>query len=566
MARFPGFALSGGSSIGSFKDARKRYSATSGLLLVFMPVVLTSSLHCLAPWARAQEADSAVPDSSLAPPPVDSPTQAAGSGDGVSVPPGAEPTENAEESPVEQPAASVPAVAALAGASRLDTPEFTTQQIGITLKDAFERMRRQNRDIKKAELDLRMAEIDYETAFSSMFLPNFTIGVSNSLSPYTAGQYTSEAGEAATRADYGRGLVTSTAFDLTLFKYNLFNGWADWSTWQDAKVTWQESKFTFEDALRTKRKEVFKQFYSLKVSLEKLSSAESSLLLAEAIRALRVAEQSVGKSTEEDLSSAETDLSTAKNAVLEQQQAVREGALAMNQLLGDPIGTQYNIKAKIPELVTVGLNADQAFRIFSENSPIMRNLHKSLRGAEVGLLEAERSRIPTATVDFSGLKVTASNGPFGATPPVIATDASNGVNWDVSLALTVSIPLYNQDGFLNSRKVEKARLGLEKQQMDFADTVMENRKKVLTDLGNLKQKEQELTNKKKAADEAQTVFQKLYQRKDTSTVSRLEFRDAINLARESSVAYLEAQQDYINEKIEFANFLGLEHLPGDPIR
>ena len=551
---------------GSFPGARSLSSVSTGVLFMHLAVTAAMVLVWGGGSVQAQEESTPESVSSLAPPAAESPTDIPANGEESSDPPADQPSEKPAESAGAEVAEASSASLGFSSTTRLVTPEFTNQKIGITLKEAFDRMRRQNRDIKKAELDLRIAEIDYETAFSGMFLPNFTIGVANTLSPYTVGQYTSEAGEASTRADYGRGLVTNTALDLTLFKYNLFNGWSDWSTWQEAKITWQESKFTFEDALRTKRKEVFKQFYSLKVSLEKLSSAESSLLLADAIRALRVAEKGVGKATDEDLSSAETDLSTAKNAVLEQQQAVREGALAMNQLLGDPIGTQYNIKAKIPELVTVGISADQAFKIFSEHSPIMRNLHKALRGSEVGLLEAERSRIPSATLDFSGLKVTASNGPFGATPPVVATDASNGVNWDVSLALTVSIPLYNQDGFLNSRKVEKARLSLEKQQMDFADTVMENRKKVLTDLGNLKQKEQELINKKKAAEEAQTVFQKLYQRKDTSNVSRLEFRDALNLARESSVAYLEAQRDYINEKIEFANFLGLEHLPGDPIR
>lgn len=562
MALVPDSARLGDCKRGSLLSAASRALVAFGRVCI--PVVLVFPAGLV--WDLSDVLAQAEAEASTAAP-VDMPTDARDSGE-IVADAGAASGDAAGDGDSAAPADSAnPSTAAsFSSISRFVTPEFTSQRIGITLKESFERMRRQNRDVKKAELDLRIAELDYETAFAGMFLPNFTVGVANTLSPYTTGQYTNDAGQASTRADYGRGLVTNTAFDLTLFKYNLFNGWADWSTWQDAKITWQEAKFTFEDALRTKRKEVFKQFYSLKVSLEKLSSAESSLLLAEAIRALRVAEKGIGKATEEDLSSAETDLSTAKNAVLEQQQAVREGALAMNQLLGDPIGTQYHIKARIPEFVTVGISADQAFRIFSEHSPIMRNLHKTLRGAEVGLLEAERSRIPGATVDFSGLKVTASNGPFGATPPAIATDAGNGVNWDVSLALTVSIPLYNQDGFLNSRKVEKARLTLEKQQMDFADTVMENRKKVMTDLSNLKQKEQELINKKKASDEAQTVFQKLYQRKDTSNVSRLEFRDALNLARESSISYLEVQRDYINDKIEFANFLGLEHLPGDPIR
>jgi outer membrane protein TolC len=462
--------------------------------------------------------------------------------------------------------ASPPQVPVFAADSTLDTPDFSTARIKITLKDAFERMRTGNRDIKKAAMDLRIAEVAYDTAFSTMFLPKFTLDVTGIAANYTVGQLNNAAGEASTRSDYSRGIVTGMDVSLSLFKYNLFNGWSDWGAWQTAKIKWQDDKFKFENAVRTLRKQVFTKFYSLKVDVEKLDAARSSLELAETILGLRKAEKQIGKATDEDISSAQVDVSTSRDAVLEQQKTLREDALAMNQLLGDPIGTTYQIDAKIPPFVPVYISADQAFKIFNAHSSAMRTDRQVLQTSELALQTAELSRIPSATADFSGVNVTASEGPYGATSPAIVADSTNGTNLDVSLAVTVSFPLYNADGFMNSRKVEKARIELEKQRMDFTDKVMENRKKVLQDLGDLKQREQELVNKRTTADETQQVLEKLRSRMGASNVNRLELRDALTNARDSSVAYLEAQRDYINGKIEFANFLGLEYLPGDPIR
>ena len=102
--------------------------------------------------------------------------------------------------------------------------------------------------------------------------------------------------------------------------------------------------------------------------------------------------------------------------------------------------------------------------------------------------------------------------------------------------------------------------------MDYTDSIMEFRKTVFNDLANLKQVEQELKNKKRVSQEADSILNRMASRMRTETISRLELRDAVNTARDAAVDFLDAKIAYISAKIAFANLIGLEHLPGDPMQ
>ncbi len=447
-----------------------------------------------------------------------------------------------------------------------DSPQFSSARVKITLKQAFERMKNGNRDIKNGAIDLRVAELDYETAFHTMFIPEFTVGVTGMAANYTVGQFPSADGSDTGRETYSSGVIPSTTVLMNLGSYNLFNGWKDWSAWQKAKILWQGAKSTYESLVRGIRTDVFSQFYSLKIAQEKLETAEQSRDLAKTILELRKAERAVGKSNEDELSTAEADLARAQDSVREQQAALREGSLMMNQLLGDPIGTLYEVEGKVPEFVSVDMTADQAFRIFMEHSIEIRDYKSTLQGQEISYQAAERSRLPAATVSFSGLQIAANQGIFGSTPPGLGTTSTDSANWEFGLAVSLSIPLYTKDGFMLGRTVERERLKLEKEKMSYTDQLMEARRTVFNQLANLKQSEQELENKKQVSSEADKVLGRLANRMRTESLNRLELRDALSTARDAAVDYLDARINYIKSKIEFANLIGLEFLPGEPLR
>jgi hypothetical protein len=238
----------------------------------------------------------------------------------------------------------------------------------------------------------------------------------------------------------------------------------------------------------------------------------------------------------------------------------------MNQLLGDPIGTIYEVETKIPDYVPIQMSPEQAFKIFMENAPESRNLRLGLRDREVSLQQAELSRLPVPIVEFSGLQLAADQGFFGYDQVNYGTTATNSANWEFAFGVSLSIPLYTKNGFMNSRTIEKARIELERQRMDYTDSIMEFRKTVFNDLANLKQVEQELKNKKRVSQEADSILNRMASRMRTETISRLELRDAVNTARDAAVDFLDAKIAYISAKIAFANLIGLEHLPGDPMQ
>jgi len=449
------------------------------------------------------------------------------------------------------------------------SPGYSTARVKLSLSEAFARMKEQNRNLKKESLTLRSSEIDYEIAFHKMFIPEFTVDVGfngGQDSRYTVGQLPAVDGSGAGREAYARGLMSATTLTMNLGSYKLFNGWQDWSDWQRSKVSWQQAKLNFEKVFRQTRTDVFSSFYAIKVAQERLDAAQQSRDLARTILELRKAEKQVGKASEDEVSTAEADLARAQDSVREQVNSLRESSLEMNQLLGDPIGTLYDVETKIPDYVPIQLSADQAFKVFMENSPEARDLRFNLRDKEILLQQEEASRLPLPVVEFSGLQMSANQGFFGYDQHAYGTTAPNSANWEFALGVTMSIPLYTREGFMKGRTVEKARLSLERQKMDYTDDIMEFRKVVFNDLANLKQVEQELRNKKRVSQEADAILNRMASRMRTESISRLELRDAVNTARDAAVDFLDAKIAYISAKIQFANLIGLEYLPGDPMR
>lgn len=435
----------------------------------------------------------------------------------------------------------------------------------LDLKKAVQRAIDSNWQIRMSRLDLQNAEIDYDSAFARMYLPNITLSLDGISFEKTLGQYPGDAADASTRADYGNGYPPGTGVTLSVGEFSLFNGWSDWAAFEQAKVDIAFAREDYEEKVRTLKIDVITRFFTYKTAQDRLDASRSSLVFAKSIRDLVASKKAAGVSdgdVEADLRSSESDVVQAEKDVQEKEREMMFALWSLNQILGEPLGTPNLVEDQI-RFSPLRLDAEQAFKIYLQYSIEEKSSRSDLRSNEISLAQAERSRIPVPSVNFSGIQFGYHDTFFGgANDPVSPT--SGGPNWQISASVSFSIPIWDENGFLNGRTIEKARNNLEKAKLARLDSLVQGRTSIYQDVLSIKQLEKAIRLNEDQAKAAREVQNNRFKQLSEEAVSRLELRDAIRDAREAEMQLLESKLSHLTAKLNLAKRIGLASLPGDP--
>lgn len=425
----------------------------------------------------------------------------------------------------------------------------------LTLDKAVKRALSYNRTIQIARITLRTAEIAYRNAWDTMFAPGASLTLSTN-SNYSVGQL--PGGPGLSGYDHG---FPASGVQLTLGSYTLFNFWRDWIVYQQAELDWRRSQEVYNEAVRAVRFQVISAFFKLESEQEKVESSKRSVGIAEAIVELVQSKVRLGKATETDVSSSQVDYNNAKNDYFGRQISQRSALWVLNQLLGDPVDTQYNTQEPL-RYAALTLTTSQALRIYWEQSPDVKNGKKDLKKAELAVDLAEKNRIPVPKITFSGVTLSYQNAYYGMTASPYGPSQGN-VNVDVSAQLNMTLPLYGPGGFLNSRVVEQSELSRDQTDLTFQDTTNRDVAQLYQLIITIKRDEDLIKNNKQSFEKSTSVLDGLFSKLSTGAVSRLELRDALQAARDSELNLLDAQISHLSDKLTLAQLIGIDHLPGD---
>lgn len=427
----------------------------------------------------------------------------------------------------------------------------------LTLQAAIERALSKSPAIVVLKNNLRTAEIGYQNAWDTMFLPsvNFTLSQTSSKTVTHLG---GRAKEIKNNNLDERGYPTSSAY-LELGKYTLFNFFKDWTAYQQAKLTWENTQKAYSESIRGNRVEVTTKFFAYKTQMEKLESAKRSVDISEAILMNVKSQVRKGDAKEQDINSAHVDLLNAKNEFNKLQKTSKTAFWDLNLALGDPIDTPYKIKEEI-KFVPLKLGLEQAIKIYEENAPSKRNAAVALRTAELTLQLAEKERVPLPKVEFSGIKIGTENKYHGA---VASYTNGSSKNMDISATVSFTIPILGPGGFLKSRNIESSRIARDNAEIGYREQLRKDHIGIFNSINGIKESELAIDNAKQSFINSQKILDDVFSKLGSKSTNRLEIRDAIKTARESDLTLADSIQGHLAAKLGLAQTLGLDHLPGD---
>ncbi len=366
-----------------------------------------------------------------------------------------------------------------------------------TLNDCVTKALQYNYSVRQAGNSVKASRADVTPAFGSM-LPQVTASAGNAWnSGLTIDPVTNEV----------RFNNLSTANGGLGFGMTLFDGFASFNTWRQAKVNAAISLYQFENVQNTVALNTASQYLSILLALEVEKVAQEQVKLSEGMR--RRAEQLVkaGASPENELLQMDAQLARDEQRLLTAQNQTNLAYLALAQSMGVENGSFEVADMKKAEMEVTTVLAIQPAQIFASAAAKQPNIQVAslqVESALLGVKVAKARVLPRLSINgqlgtsYSDLaqKVTGSNSVIvpvgfwdnGGTQVPVFTEYSVPILSPMSFSdqvyenqrryvgLNLSIPLFNGfqlQGAINRSKVNalNASLQLEQERDNFKQTV-----------------------------------------------------------------------------------------------
>lgn len=429
----------------------------------------------------------------------------------------------------------------------------------LTLENAIQKALISNRDMRKARLSYEAAKLSFADASDRMFMPSISLAA-NSSSNFTLYQVPGTQAATVGAADRSHGYPSASA-GVVLGSYTLFNFWKDWTAYEIAKLNFHVTTLNYNEVIRRLRFQVMNEYFKCRTEQDKLDAAKRSVEISEAIVEVVKSRVNIGKATDRDVSSSVVDLLGAKNQLNTTTQSVRAEFANLNLLLADPAEKALRLQSEM-KYVLLKISPPEALKLFKERGPTLIAAINALKVSESTVELEEKNRLPLPTIKFSGVTVGYASGYYGSEASRTTTGAQSG-NFDVSAAISLTLPLVGPGGLFNSRLVEIARMNRDAAEITLRDTQIQGESFILSTIDSIRQQEENIANLKDAFQKSEELLNSLLTQDANAVVSRLELRDAINATRLNEFTLKDSILAHLNTKLQLATTLGVDALPGD---
>ena len=412
----------------------------------------------------------------------------------------------------------------------------------LSLKQAIEIYFKQNLDFQALLLTQESAKITYRQAWRRFYLPTLSL---------TAGMVGNETlgtlPETPSRLTYptGRSPVAPTfSVGLAIASPNLFNFFLDRMDYDLAVMNFERTQQKLEEEKRSQSTLIIDKYSIARLSQEQFEATQRSLQIAEVILNLVRSRKALGTADQTEVESAEVDRNDARNALIAARTKLQQDLFELNRQLNIRTDSNWNLTTAF-EHKPLNMTFEQAWEIFKERAPAMRDAKISLETAHMGTEQFEKRRMGLPNLTLSGFTAGYSNGLTGGTNAV----GDGIINTGFSLTLTIHI--LNDAGFFSTDAARITRIALETAEIGYRKMLNDQERNIRTTFLDLQKLQEQLLPLQESFNASTKVLDRLVSEMATKKPSRLELRDAIKNAREKEIELLKNVIDFIKAKNNF---------------
>lgn len=427
--------------------------------------------------------------------------------------------------------------------------EVTNNKISITLEDALTMAFDNDKTLKQAEYDVRIAQVQKDASFSDLFMPSLTV---------SGGLNLSESKE-ITANNVNTGLKTSPdtwSANATLSK-TLFTGFRNWNTDKARAVNLQMQKDIYYDKKKDVDLNTKLNFYNTFVAQENYRVyLQQQLNYSNRMRESYIKYRN-GQVSEYEYLNAKVQYETTKPQVVTLSNQYQSLKLSFIRQIGltnvadevDLVGSILDAtNITLPDmpyedLLTIIMNNNIELRNMSSNLEMLEYNRKVARSYLWPTLSAN-ANVGVTTVD----KIKMQNNTF-------SKDRSGEFNWGVGFSLNYALDslLPFSSAAKGAEEIELSIRQMEVSYEELRDTIEVSSRDLISTAKSQAINLQSQAENARTAAYALQMAQRQYR---GGTISTLEVSDAEVTYLNAQLAYLQAIYEYFSSTLQVLKLLG----------
>jgi outer membrane protein len=326
----------------------------------------------------------------------------------------------------------------------------------LSLEEAIATSLQNNYDIQLSRNDSALAALDYSYA-NYAFYPRLNANAGLNFNNTDQKQTLAD----GTKRDRKDIKSNNTNASLNL-NWTLFDGMRMFITRKRLGELVELGELQIKNQVVTTVADVMQVYYNIVSQEQRLKAIEEQMQLSEERLRLAQYKFDVGTGAKPDVLQAQIDLNAQKSAHLSQQTAIAKLKEQLNQLLDQPLNTDYSVLDTI--VINESLTIDSIQAGINTTNPQLLLAQKSLDIAQLTLEQRRAERFPTVSFN-SAYNFSRTDNKSVINPFQPLFSQNKGLNY----GFTAAIPIFN--GYVTRRNIRAAQLDIEYQQLLYKRNV-----------------------------------------------------------------------------------------------
>ncbi len=418
----------------------------------------------------------------------------------------------------------------------------------LALKQAIDVYFKQNLAFQGTLLGQEQAKINFRQSWRAFYFPTlrFTTGFT---SAQTLATIPGTAARLAYPSNKLNGYPTSY-FGFEITSPNLFAFFTERLTFDQVVMDFERTQQKLDEDKRTQARDVYKQYIEARLAQEQNEAAERSVQISEVILNLVRSRKALGTADQTEVESAEVDRNDARTQLISTKTELKQALLALNNTLNIESESEWNLTTSF-DYKPLDMTFEQAFQIYKDRSPTMRDQKLNIEKQHMGLEIFEKNRMGLPRLTLNGSAIKYENGWSTA-----GANSITGDRLDATLSFNLTIPILDQAGFFQTDQSRLNRINLERAEIDFRAATIQGEKDIRTAFSELQKLQEQLAPLRDSFNASAKVLDRMVSEMATKKPSRLELRDAIKNAREKELELLKNVMEFIKARNTFYVLIG----------
>ncbi len=424
----------------------------------------------------------------------------------------------------------------------------------ISLSHLLNEVAKGNEKIKEKRLEHEKEIIEHNIVYHKTYFPEFSASLEFERGNYLMTIPGSDAGNMKPQSTEASDYPNEYKISIGIEDYNIFSSWQDKKLLELEELRLTRTKENIEETAKQAQFKVANEY--IKAYREQLSIdiLITNIQMNKAIHGFLQTQLSNNNSVEVDLNSITLNIQETQRKIEQHKANQQTSFFEIESLIGKSIGANFSLDSP-GESLGLTINPERVNSLV-ENSPTLKEIKYNLKSSILSYENEDRKRFPLPTMNLKGVMWQNTNSYYQKSYDIDTGSDPNG-NVELQIGISWKIPIWGQEGFANSRNIEKAKLDIQINQSRNRAEYLELKKQINNIAMSLVQKKEAIDNLKKSINGARDIFNIRFRDYKKDKQNFLALKDALESWSSLELEMISAQYDVQSEKLNLFSRVGV---------